>query len=123
MCSLIVLVQRSGPSRSGPPAGPGGLGASCVEGVGHAVVLAGLPDDWVALEVGVGVGELGGQAGVVVAVAGVQVTAEAAGDLVNGPVAELMTAEGGRGLQVLQQLAVAGVGLAGWVWWPVWGGV
>ena len=94
-----------------------------MEGVGHAVVLAGLPDDWVALEVGVGVGELGGQAGVVVAVAGVQVTAEAAGDLVNGPVAELMTAEGGRGLQVLQQLAVAGDGMAGRVWWPGWGGV
>jgi hypothetical protein len=46
-----------------------------------------------------------------VAVAGVQVAAEAAGDLVHGPVAELMAADGGRGLQVLQQLAVAGDGL------------
>jgi hypothetical protein len=49
----------------------------------------------------VGVGELGGQTGVVMVVAGIQVTAEAAGDLVEGPVAELMTAEGSRGLQVL----------------------
>jgi hypothetical protein len=49
---------------------------------------------------------------VVVAVAGVQVVAEATGDLVDRPVAELMAAEGDRGLQVLQQLAVAGVGLA-----------
>jgi hypothetical protein len=68
-----------------------------------------------------------GQAGVVVAVAGVQVTAEAGGDLVDWPVAELMTAEGGWGLQVLQQLcsALYGVGvllLAG-VWRPGWGGV
>jgi hypothetical protein len=46
-------------------------------------------------------GELVGQAGVVVAVAGVQVAAEAACDLVEGPVAELMAAEGSRGLQVL----------------------
>jgi hypothetical protein len=59
-------------------------------------------------EVGVGAGELVGQAGVVMAVAGIQVTAEAA--------------DGGRGLQVLQQLAVGGVGVAvrvwrlGWAW-------
>jgi hypothetical protein len=72
---------------------------------------------------GVGVSELGGQAGVVVAVAGVQVAAEAAGDLVNRPVAELMTAEGSRGLQVLQQLAVAGDGVAGRVWRSGWVGV
>jgi hypothetical protein len=57
--------------------------------------------DGVGLELGVGVAELVGEAGVVVAVAGIQVTAEAAGDLVEGPVAELMTAEGSRGLQVL----------------------
>ena len=54
-----------------------------------------------------GVGELVGQAGVVVAVAGVQVAAEAAGDLVLGPVAELVPAEGGRGLQVGQELLLA----------------
>jgi hypothetical protein len=72
--------------------------------------------DRVAGEVGVGVGELGGQAGVVVAVAGVQVAAEAAGDLVEGPVAELVAAEGSRGLQVRQQLVVASDGLAGRVW-------
>jgi hypothetical protein len=30
-------------------AGPGGLGAGGVEGVGHAVVLAGLPDDRVGV--------------------------------------------------------------------------
>jgi hypothetical protein len=64
---------------------------------------------------------------VVVAVAGVKVAAEAVGDLVDGPVAELMTAEGGWGLQVLQQLcsALYGVGvllLVG-VWRPGWGGV
>jgi hypothetical protein len=70
----------------------------------------------------VGVGELGGQVGVVVALAGVQVAAEAAGDLVEGPVAELMAADGGRGLQVLQQLPVASDGPAGRVWWPVWAG-
>jgi hypothetical protein len=79
--------------------------------------------DRVAVEVGVGVGELGGQAGVVVAVAGVQVAAEAIGDLVGRPVAELVAAEGDRGLEVLQQLPVVGDGLAGRVWWPVWGGV
>jgi hypothetical protein len=61
----------------------------------------------------VGVGELGGQAGVVVAVAGIQITAEAAGDLIDRPVAELMPAESGRGLQVLQQLLVAGDVMAG----------
>jgi hypothetical protein len=72
--------------------------------------------DRVALEVGVGVAELGGEAAVVVAVAGVQVAAEAAGDLVERPVAELMPAEGGRGLQMLPQLAVADDGLAGRVW-------
>jgi hypothetical protein len=76
--------------------------------------------DGVAREVGVGVGELVGQAGVVVAVAGVQVATEAAGDLVEGPAGELMPADGGRGLQVLQQLAVAGDGLAVRVWWPGW---
>jgi hypothetical protein len=56
-------------------------------------------------------------------VADIQVATEAACELVNRPVAELMAAEGVRGLQVLQQLAVAGDGLAGRVWWPVWAGV
>src|SRR4029453_6944206 len=50
----------------------------------------------------VGGGELRGQASVVRAVAGVQVAAKAVGDLVEGPLLELMTADGGRGLQVLQ---------------------
>jgi hypothetical protein len=79
--------------------------------------------DWVAMELGVGVGELGGQAGVVVAVAGVQVAAEATSDLIDRPVAELVAADGGRGLQVLQQLAVAGDGLAVRVWRSGWAGV
>jgi hypothetical protein len=137
------------------------LVAGGVEGVGHAVVLAGLPDDRVGVvlaavmhgqphpereggfavpdrlaavvaalvggdpelvvqpvedplaladgipgELGVGVGELVGQVGVVVAVAGVQVAAEAVGDVVGWPLAELVTAEGGWGLQVFKQLAV-----------------
>jgi hypothetical protein len=54
------------------------------------------------------------------AVAGVQVAVEAAGDLVEGPVAELVAAEGSWGLQVLQQLPVAGDGLAGRVWRLGW---
>jgi hypothetical protein len=53
---------------------------------------------------------------VVVAVAGVQVAAEAAGDLIDGPVAELMPAEGGWGLQVLEQLHAVVGGLAVEVW-------
>src|SRR5215217_2717212 len=32
-----------------PPAGPGGLGAGGLDGVGHAVVLAGMPDVWVGV--------------------------------------------------------------------------
>jgi hypothetical protein len=76
--------------------------------------------DEVALELGVGVGELGGQATVVVAVAGVQVPAEAAGDLINWPLAELVPAEGSRGLQMLKQLPVAGDGLAGRIWRSGW---
>jgi len=49
----------------------------------------------------VAVAELVGEAGVVVAVAGVQVAAETAGDLVGWPVLELMAAQAGRGLEVL----------------------
>ena len=47
-----------------------------------------------------GVGELVGQVGVVVAVAGDQVAADAAGDLVDWPVGELVAALGGWGLEV-----------------------
>ena len=87
--------------------------------------LLGVADD-VPL-VGVGVVELVGQAGVVVAVAGVQVAAEAVGDLVDRPVAELVAAPGGRCLQVVQQLVLALEGvpvlfLPG-VWRPGWGEV
>jgi hypothetical protein len=162
--------------------GPGGLGASGLEGGGGPIVLTGLPDDWIAvvlaavvdghpdpegeggfavadrlaavvaalvgghpvvgvepvegllgvadgvpLGVGVEVVEHMGQAGVVVAVAGGQIAAEAGGDLVEGPVAELMTAEGGWSLQVFQQLGSAlfgvGVRLLASVWRPGWGGV
>jgi hypothetical protein len=122
------------------PQGEGGFavadgGASVVAALvgGHAELgiqpvegLLGVADG-VPLGVGVEVVEHVGQACVVVAVAGGQVAAEAACDLVDGPVAELMTAEGGWGLQVLQQLcsALYGVGvllLVG-VWRPGWGGV
>jgi hypothetical protein len=75
----------------------------------------------------VGVAELVGEAGVVVAVAGLEVAAEAAGDLVDGPVAELVAAEGGRGLQMRQQLRAVvlrvAVLLLGRGWRPGWGGV
>jgi hypothetical protein len=95
------------------------VGRHAVVGIQPVEGAFGVPDR-VPLKLGVGVGELGGQAGEVVAVAGVQVTAEAAGDLVDRPVAELMAADGGRGLQVLQQLAVAGDGLAVRVWRSGW---
>jgi hypothetical protein len=137
-CSWCWLAFRAGPL--GPVPGAGGLVAGGLDGVGGPVVLAGLPDgrvgvvlaavvDGVPLGVGVGVEvvEHVGQAGVVVAVAGVKVAAEAVGDLVEGPVAELMTAEGGWGLQVLQQLCSArsgvAVGLLAGVWRLGWGGV
>ena len=81
----------------------------------------------VPLEAGVGVGELASQAGVVMAVAGVKVAAEAVGDLVDGPVAELVAAPGGRGLQVRQQLRTVVLGVAVLLvvggWRPGWGGV
>jgi hypothetical protein len=76
------------------------LGVEPVEGL--LSIADGIPG-----EVGVAVGELVGQAGVVVAVTGIQVAAEAVGDLVGRPIAELVPAEGDRGLQVLQQLRVA----------------
>ena len=95
------------------------VGRHAVVGVEPVEGLFGVADR-VAPEAGVGVGELVGQAGVVVAVAGVQVAAEAAGDLVEGPVGELMAAEGSRGLQVLQQLPVTGDGLAVRVWRLGW---
>jgi hypothetical protein len=64
---------------------------------------------------------------VIVAVTGVQVTAEAVGNLVDGPVAKLVASPGSRGLQVFQQLvsAVPGVAvlLVAGVWRSGWGGV
>jgi hypothetical protein len=45
-----------------------------------------------------------GVAGVVVAVAGVQVTAKAVGDVLRWPIAELVAAQGGRGLVLLQAI-------------------
>ena len=70
-------------------AGDAELGVEPVEG------LLGVAD---GVPLGVGVGEHMGQAGVVVAVAGVQVAAEGVGDLVDWPVAELVAAPGGWGL-------------------------
>jgi hypothetical protein len=84
--------------------------------------------DRVALELGVGVVELVGEAGMVAVVAGVQVAAEAVGDLVGRPLLELVAAGGGWGLQVLKQLLVTRLELAVLVGpvqvWPCgWGGV
>jgi hypothetical protein len=183
---MMLLLVRAGLAFGADPlrpmAGPDQVAAGVVDGVGHAVVLAGLPGDrvgvvlaavvdghpdpkdqgglalgdiamadvveavgghaeggvepvegllgfadGVALEVGVGVAEHMGEAGVVVAVADVKVAGEAVGDLVDGPVAELVAAPGGRGLQVRQQLvsALRGVALLLLVdlWRPGWGGV
>jgi hypothetical protein len=78
--------------------------------------------DGVALKVGVGVGELGSQAGLVVAVASVQVAADDGGDPVDGPLSKLVAAEGSRGLQVLQQLPVAGDRPVVRVWRSGWPG-
>jgi hypothetical protein len=158
-CHELLLLARAGSAFGADPLGAvpgaGGLGAGGVDGVGHAVVLAGLPDDRVGVvlaavvdghphpqgegglplvdglvavvgalvggdsvvevepvegslgladgipeEVGVTVGELVGLVGVVVAVAGDQVVADAAGDLILRPVGELMPAGGGWGLEV-----------------------
>jgi hypothetical protein len=52
------------------------------------------------VDVGVAVVELVVEAGVVVAVAGLEVAAEAAGDLVGRPVLEFVAALGGWGLEV-----------------------
>jgi hypothetical protein len=57
---------------------------------------------------------------VVVAVAGVQVAAEAVGDLVGRPLLELVAAEGGRGLQVRQQLTAIFEGFAVLVLADLW---
>jgi hypothetical protein len=54
--------------------------------------------DGIPGELGVGVGELVGEASVVMAVAGVQVAAEAAGDLVDGPLLEPSSRSRSRGL-------------------------
>jgi hypothetical protein len=99
------------------------VGGDAVVGVEPVVGLLGVPDG-VALELGVGVVELVGEAGVVVAVAGVQVATEAIGDLVEGPVAELVTTPGGRGLQVVQQLGAVLQGIAFRAVWRLgWGGI
>jgi hypothetical protein len=83
--------------------------------------------DGVPLEIGMAVAEFVGEVGVVVAVAGAQVAAEAVGDLVDGPVAELVAAPCGRGLQVRQQLRAVVLGVAVLLlvggWRPGWGGV
>jgi hypothetical protein len=101
-----------------------GVGGDSVVGVEPVEGLLGLAD---GVPLGVGVAEHMGQAGVIVAVAGVQVAAEAACDLVDGPVAELVAPPGSRGLQVFQQLvsAVSGVAvlLVAGVWRLGWGGV
>ena len=77
------------------------VGRDPVAGVESVEGLLGLAL-WVgAVDIGVAVAELVGEAGVVVAVAGVQVGAETAGDLVGWPVLELMSAQAGRGLEVL----------------------
>jgi hypothetical protein len=94
------------------------VGRDAVVGIQPVEGAFGVPDGF-PLEVEVGVGEFGSQAGVVMTVAGVQVAAEAACDLVNGPLSELMAAEGSRGLQVLQ-LPVAVDGMAGTVWRSGW---
>ena len=60
------------------------------------------PARGVALDLWVGMGELVGQAGVVVAVAGVQIATEAVGDGVGRPLLELVAADSGRGLQMGQ---------------------
>jgi hypothetical protein len=102
------------------------VGGHPIVGVEPVEGLLGVADG-VPLELGVGVAELVGQAGVVVAVAGFEVAAEAACDLVDGPVAELVAAPGGRGLQVRQQLRAVLLGVAvlllGRVWRSGWGGV
>jgi hypothetical protein len=88
-----------------------GVGGDAEVGVEPVEGLLGVADG-VALEVRVGVAELVGEAVVVVAVAGGQATAEAVGDLVDRPVAELMAAPGGRGLQVVQQFGATLEGVA-----------
>src|SRR4029453_9962873 len=120
-CSASRTASRSisggrGGNTGGGGGGGGGGGASLL-GVG----------DGVPLDLGVAVVEHVGQAGMVVAVAGAEVAAEAVGDLVDRPATEPLAAPGGRGLQVRQQLAVipesvALLSLAG-VWRPGWGGV
>jgi hypothetical protein len=93
-------------------------GVELVEGVFGVAFGDGASDG------GVGVGErLVGEAGVVVAVAGLQVAPEAASDLVDWPVTELMAAEVGWGPQVLQQLGPpVGVVVVG-AWWTGWAGI
>ncbi len=82
--------------------------------------LLGLAD---GVPLGVAVVELAGQVGVVTVMEQVQVAAEVAGELLHRPVAELMTAGGGWGLQVRQQLVPALGDKAVGGWWAGWGGV
>src|SRR5215216_7780737 len=104
--------ERRFPVAYGLPAvGVVGVGGDAELGVDPVEGLLGVAEG-AAPMIGVGVGEHMGQAGVVVAMAGVQVAGEAVGDLVEGPVAELVAAEGGRGLQVRQQLGAALEGVA-----------
>ena len=92
------------------------VGGDAVAGVQLVEGLLGVAFGVGASDGGVGVGEgLVGQAGVVLAMAGLQVTAEAAGDGPDGPVLELVAAHGRRSLQVLQQLPLARGELAVWV--------
>jgi hypothetical protein len=75
------------------------VGGQAVVGVEPVEGAFGLADG-IAEEVRVTVGELGGLAGVVVAVAGLEVAADAAGDLVDRPLGEVVAALGGWGLEV-----------------------
>jgi hypothetical protein len=92
------------------------VGRDAVAGIQLVEGLLGIAFGVGASDGGVAVGEgLVGQAGVVLAVAGLQVSAEAAGDGAGGPVLEVVAADGRRGLQVLQQLLLARGELVVWV--------
>jgi hypothetical protein len=105
------------------------VGGDAVAGIQLVEGLLGVVFGVGASDGGVGVGErLVGRAGVVLAVAGLQVTAEAAGAGPGGPVLEFVAVHGRRGLQVLQQLLLARGELAVWVglaeaWLLGWVGV
>jgi hypothetical protein len=105
--------------------GQGGLAVADGLGAVGIVLVGGDPElgieplegllaltDQVAVKLGVAVADLVWQAGVVVTVAGIQIAAEAAGDVVGRPVAELMAAPSGWGLEMRQQLLMAVADLA-----------